>query len=257
MIVRTLLVVCCFCSTLATASSITLQEILQEHAKTLGSEAYRDNIQNLAYEIKIKEPTFEATAIYQATRAGQMRIDLYMQGDRVFTEAFDGETAWQWNFGDTEPVEIKGTAMAALRHGVELPNHINTLLTLEERGHRVQLLEERPNDHFLLKVVLDDGHEKYYELDPKTYRIVVSRDQRAFHPDWDTTEVLVESRRKDYQQFGDGWEKSFLQENWDLTNDKWLGSSEVTCLDVNLPTENGLFNLAKFKQLLPRPNCES
>ena len=101
MMVRTLMLVCCCCSTLASASSMTLQEILQEHAKTLGSEAYRDNIQNLAYEIKIKEPTFEATAIYQATRAGQMRIDLYMQGDRLFTEAFDGETAWQWNFGDS------------------------------------------------------------------------------------------------------------------------------------------------------------
>lgn len=242
---------------IGTAQAATLQDILDGHSKTLGSDEFRASINSLTYELEISEPTFEATAVYRATRAGQMRIDLYMQGQHVFTEAYDGNVGWQWNAGDPEPVAIDGAAAAALRHGLELPGHINTLLDLEARGHKLEYLGMSERYKYLLKVTLDDGHVRFYTIDPGSYLISSSRDFRAFHPDWDKTKVQVQTFHKDYKTFGDGWRKNTLQQNWDNTNDKPLGTTTVKCLQINMEVDPALFGQEQFESTLPVPVCSA
>lgn len=43
-------------------------------------------IRSLEYAIHIKEPKFELDGIYKVNKLGQMRIDLYAGGKRVYTE---------------------------------------------------------------------------------------------------------------------------------------------------------------------------
>lgn len=41
--------------------------------------------------LDIVEPTFQVHAVYRADRNSRMRIDIYADGKRVFTEAHDGQ----------------------------------------------------------------------------------------------------------------------------------------------------------------------
>ena len=172
-------------------------------------------------------------------------------GQTRFTEAFNGTKAWQWNEGDSlaKPVNKKGTA--ALSHGIELPGHLYTLLDMAPRGNTLEYVgdEERLNTvGHLLKLTLKDGHEKYYFLAAKTGVLLASRDQRAFHPDLDNTEVLIETRLEDFRDF-QGVVKSFKSVNWDLTNDKWLATTQVLSLTYDQDIDDGYFEPEHIKPI--------
>ena len=98
-----------------------------------------------------------------------MRIDVHAAGKHVFTEAFDGQKAWQWNGkGDQEPASPKATA--ALRHGVEFPGKLFGLHELRQRGHRLDLAGREKidgTDYYALRFRLNDGYTTTLYVDPR------------------------------------------------------------------------------------------
>ena len=226
-----------------TNADISLQQVLEKHQATLGNiDAWRQ-LESLTFKLEIKEPTFEAEGVYRISRLGKMRIDIFVDGQQVFTEAYTGEAAWQWQPGQAQVRIIGGKKAAALRHGIEMPGHLYTLLDMQAQGHKLQYVGDEIRDgsaaHILL-LTLKDGHEKYYIIDAKSGVMVASRDQRAFHPDIDETEVLVESRPGDFREIG-GVIRSFQVEDHDLSNNEWLGTTRIVDVKVNQPIDDAYF----------------
>ena len=185
-----------------------------------------------------------------------MRIDIFAAGQHVFTEAFNGTIGWQWRSGGDKPIVIQGTNADALRHGIELPGHIYTLLDMQKNGHDLDYIGQEQwqgTSTNLMKLTLKDGHQKFYVLDAKTGVILANRDLRAFHPDIDNTQVVIETRPADYRQFH-GMKRSFQAENWDLTNNKSLGSISILNLTMNRPMEDGYFEIDNFLSLGEKQN---
>ena len=203
--------------------------ILAKHAETLGDLNKWRNIQSVTYQLDIKEPKFHLQGVYRVVRSGKMRIDIFADGQHLFTEAFDGVASWQWQSGETRAKITTDAASAPLRHGIELPGHLFTLLDMVARGHKLAYLGDEirfDKQGHLLQLTLKDGHQKYYFLHAETGEILAHGDQRAFHPDLDPTVVLVETRPEDYRIIN-GVRKPFKTINWDLSNDQWLGTTQI------------------------------
>ena len=233
-------------TTLAVVSKAesSLEQVLDKHRTTLGSMDAWHEIKTLTLKLEIREPTFEAEAVYRISRSGKMRIDIFSNGRQVFTEAYDGETGWQWQPGEAQAKIITGEKAAALRHGIEMPGHLYTLLDMQANGHKMEYVGDETRQgvktHLLL-LTLKDGHEKYYVIDAGSGVMLASRDQRAFHPDIDEKHVVVESRPADFRELN-GVIRPFQIENHDLSNMKWLGTTIITGVKINREIEDAYFD---------------
>ena len=120
----------------------TLEDILQQHSKTIGQIESWEKLKDLTYELDIKEPSFSLKGIYRVTRSGKMRIDIFAGGQHVFTEVFNGHIGWQWQQGDKNPEVIKSEPAAVLRHGIEMPGHVFSLMDMQKNGHQLSYIGE-------------------------------------------------------------------------------------------------------------------
>src|SRR6266581_115846 len=82
----------------------TVDEVIERHTKAMGGRAAIEAIQSIEIDLHIADPKFEVDGTYFAARPGKMRIDVNAGGERVFTEAFDGQ---------------KGVAMGKQRRSAE------------------------------------------------------------------------------------------------------------------------------------------
>ena len=230
--------------------SNTLENLLELNEEFEDPSGIRKNIHSMTYRLHIKEPDFELNGIYRVTRSGQMRIDIYDGESRVFTEAFDGERGWQWHPEMNAAKVIHGEKAQALVHGIQLPGKLYVLKDLQAEGHKVELLGKEAKgdeDYHLIKVTLSDGFVKYYLMNPASGTLEVNRDFRAFHPDIDNTAIPIETRHKRWKDTT-GMMKSYQSENWNLEQNKWLGTTTVNVIvfDETLPSD--YFDISFYDQ---------
>lgn len=176
------------------ASSPTLDQLLRQNAEARGGLVAIEGVDSLRTKVEIIEPTFTVTGDYRA-RDGAMRVDIYSDGERVFSEGVDAKGSWQQQ-GQGAP--ITGTTdegRAALLHGIEF--NIFGLHELPRRGHKLSYagIERLDGVNFdVIKINLSDGFETYLFLHPDTAMIERRRDVRALHPDANPTKKLIENR---------------------------------------------------------------
>lgn len=227
----------------ACGAEITLESLLTRNANAMGGVDTWQKIENVRYELVIREPGFEVTGRYWATRDGQMRIDIYADGDRVFTEALNHRRAWQWNKG--AEVTTQGQAgEEALRHGIDMPGRFFTLQDVAGRGAEVVLegcADIGDKSLWQVRVTLPDGFGKDHFLDPKSALVVVTRDVRAFHPDIDPTEVTVITGHERMEMTAFGVLASWRSEQSNGNTGEWLGTTEVQYIAHNRELPEGLF----------------
>lgn len=238
-----------------------LATILADNAEAHGGDAYAD-IQSVRHRLLIKEPTFQVEATYTAARDGRMRIDIYSGGNRVFSEGLNGECGWAWQpggpeSGDEPQVEpcVGPEETAALRHGTQMPGHFFTLEDVRDHGANVELIGEEKADsgaQWQLRVTLPDGFERDYFIDQESKLIVKARDQRAFHPGIDPTEITVESRYSEPRTI-DGVLRYMKQENVNATTGEWLGTTTVLTIEHNVEIPEGIFEPGWEAPESPRP----
>src|SRR4051812_16167870 len=104
-------------------------------------------------------------------RPGRMRIDVTAGGKHVYTEAFNGQHAWQWK-GEGDIIDENAQATAALKHGVELPGKLFGLHELRMRGYEIALLPPESIDGTTYRVITvkaSDGYSTSLYIDPKTW----------------------------------------------------------------------------------------
>jgi hypothetical protein len=171
------------------SDSLSLDEIIERNTDAIGGRAAIEAIQSIQIDLHIKDPSFEVDGTYYAARPGKMRIDVSAEGKHVFTEAFDGQSGWQWEGkGEQKPATEKATA--ALRHGVELPGKLFGLHELKARGHRMKSIGRERIDgvnYHVLQLILNDGYAVSLYVDPYSWLVTRRRDVRPLHVDVDPT----------------------------------------------------------------------
>lgn len=175
-----------------------LDALIARHTEARGGVAAIEAVDNIRARVEIVEPGFTIDGDYRA-RDGAMRIDIYADGARVFSEGVDADGAWQQDGPGAPIVASTEKGRAALLHGIEF--NLFGLHQLRARGHALSLEADETIDgvdYKVVKITLDDGFETYFYLNPETAMIERRRDVRALHPDADPAEKLIENRFTDF-----------------------------------------------------------
>ncbi len=232
-----LLVVCTF----AAANDATLEDVLELNTAAMGGKDAIEEVRAIEIHLTIQEPEFTVEAIYVADRKIRMRIDVYSDGKRVYTEAFDGKNAWQMG-EDGKAMEPKAEGAAALRNGIFLGKFFG-LYELSSLGHKLAYEGRQTVEnvsYHVLKLTLDSGKEVFLYIHPETGFVEKTRDVKALHPDLDTTKKSMESTNSDFRKIG-GTFRSFKSVQKDLKTGQTVQTTIVKEVKINPKLDDSLF----------------
>src|SRR4029453_3711569 len=144
---------------------------------------------------------------------------------------------WPGDAAAPSPSNADGAANALL-HGAE--NNLFGLHRFRERGHQLRPMPSERIDgveYPVIEVIYRTGHKSCFYLDPATGLSARRRDERAYHPDADTTRQRVKTRLPDYQAV-DGVVAAHRNVDYDLDTGAVLSTNQVTSriLNPELPT---------------------
>lgn len=223
-------------------ASLTLQDVIERSTEATGGRSAIEAVNSIEVDLHIVDPGFAVDGVYRAARPGKMRIDITSGGKRVFTEAFNGQRAWE---GKDAPVATSGMAAAALQHGVELPDKLFGLHEMQKRGHKLELSgRETVNgvDYYVLRLTFRDGYTTSLYVDPRTWLITRRRDVRPLHVDIDPTPTTIESRYSDFRRIS-GVQFSFAGTDVDLATGKVLETTTVKSIQINPAFAQTIFDV--------------
>jgi hypothetical protein len=221
---------------------LTVDLVIEQNVQAIGGRAAIEAVKSIEVDLHIVDPDFEVDGRYRAARPGRMRIDVLARGKHVYTEAFDGDRAWQWKGAAIQGESPKATA--ALRHSVELPGKLFGLHELRQRGHRINLAMREAIDgtnYYPLRITLADGYTTTLYVDTNNWLITRRRDVRPLHVDVDPTPTTIESRFSDFRKV-DGVFFAFASTDIDLATYKILETTNVRSIKVNPQLDSAIFS---------------
>ena len=216
------------------SDSLSLDGIVRRNTDAMGGRVAIEAVQSIQIDLHIKDPSFEVDGTYYAARPGKMRIDVSAEGKHVFTEAFDGQSGWEWEGkGEQKPATEKGTA--ALRHGVELPGKLFGLHELKARGHTIKSIGREQIDgvnYHVLQLILNDGYTLSLYVDPNSWLVTRRRDVRPLHVDVDPKPTTIEQVSSDFRDVN-RVKFPFATAETDLNTGKLLESTIIKSVRLN------------------------
>jgi len=222
---------------------LTVDDVIERNTRAMGGRAAIEAIHSIEINLHITDPGFEVDGIYRAARPGRMRIDVQAGGKHVFTEAFDGQSGWQWQGESKGQEEASAKATAALRHGVELPGKLFGLHEMKQRGQKIDLVGREKIDgidYYVLRLTFGDGYTACLYVDPQSWLIARRRDVRPLHVDVDPTPTTIELRNSDYRKIA-GVQFPFTSSDTDLQTGKILETTRINSVQVNRPLDESIF----------------
>jgi hypothetical protein len=222
--------------------TLSLDEIIENHTKALGGKSAIESAKSMEFELHIAEPKFEVDGVYKVDRQHRMRIDIFSDGKRVFTEAFDGKKGWEQ--GEDKPAEYSSEqGSKALWHGTVLPGKLVGLHEYKKLGHKIELIgreEIEGVNYYVLQITLSDGFQTRIYLHPETWLIERGRDFAAVHVDIDPTKQPLESRYLDYRSV-EGVMRSFQTTQKNVETGAVTQSVTIKSIKVNPSFDSSTF----------------
>jgi hypothetical protein len=232
------------CGSAKPPAPATLEDLVQRHTQARGGRSAIEAIENLEARLRIAEPTFTAEGTWQVDRKGRMHIDVFVDGKRVWSEAFDGKVAWDMP-GDAEHGTEAKAGASALRHSAQLPTNLLGLHEMESHGHKLEYSGREGidgTDYHVILLTLDDGFTTRCYLDPVSFLITRARVSKALHPDADPTPMTIETVYSDFRPIA-GVQFAFHARDTELTTNKLLQTTELLDLKANPPLDEQIFKM--------------
>jgi hypothetical protein len=233
------------CPALSMAATVDLDTVLARHTEARGGARAIEAVQAIAFDLEIVEPKFTVHGRYCATRSGSMRIDVYADGKRVFTEGLDHGAGWQMPQGeDAQPRPASQAGTATLRHGLEGPLKVFGLHELTARGDSLALLGRETADgvsYYVVELALQDGYTTRYFVNPRTWLIDRERQFRAMHVDVNPEPEWIETMFEDYRPVA-GVLYPMRTVDRQLATGTVLSTTTIEHVDVNPDFPPGLFD---------------
>lgn len=226
---------------IAARESLSLEAIVAKHTRARGGAAALDGVRIMKSEAEIVEPSFKVLGGYIASIDGRVRVDVYADGKRVFSEGIDDAGAWSQPDTTKPPSQASNRAAAALRHALVF--NLFGLHALPELGHQLSL-EGRElvsgTNYYVLKIRLSDGFETFQYIDPISWLATRRRDTRPLHVDADSTQKHIESEFSDFRSVG-GVLRSFAWLERDLARNEILLTGTVRSIVFNPAVDDAVF----------------
>ncbi|MEE8295184.1 MAG: hypothetical protein V3R64_05690 [Sphingomonadales bacterium] len=203
-----------------------LTQAIEKNTQSRGGAEAIASVQTLQIRIKITEPSFQVVGEYVATRDGKMRIDVFADGQRVFTEAFDGDSGWQM-FGDGTVADMSKAGEEAVQHGIitnlyGLNEMAGLGLAIEYSGRKTIAGETYEK----IDLIFEDGLVNHYFLQERTGLIIRQRSDVALHPDVDDTVQRFETVYSDFRTIG-GVVYFFHEEKRDIDSGELVQTTQI------------------------------
>lgn len=201
-----------------------LERLIDLNTRALGGAKRLRRLRTMDAVLRLQEPGLDAIGRYVADRAGIMRIDVFVDGKRGYSEGIDRDGVWAWPGDQPQPKPSSEKGRQALLHGIAF--NLVPLFALRAAGHRLELVSGDPP---CIQLTFADGFETRMFLDPLTGHVVRRQDRRAYHPDVDSTEKRIESRFSAFRVV-DGVASAWLSEDYDLTSGARIGRTQIVRL---------------------------
>jgi hypothetical protein len=206
-----------------------LERLIAANSAARGGVQRLRRLRTMDTVIRIIEPSYTVIGRYRADRDEQMRIDVFAEGKRGFSEGIDGAGAWAWPGGEPAPKPMGDKGRQALEHGIVF--NLLPLFDLARRGHRLTLVAADPP---CAQLDFADGFSARLFFDPLSGHIVRRQDRRAYHPDVDPTENRIETCFSDFRMT-DGVVSPWVAEDHDLGSGQRIGRTETLRLAWDQP----------------------
>lgn len=231
------------------AASLSIDRLIARNTSARGGARRLNALRSMASVVRVTEPSFSVVGRYLADARGFVRVDVYSEGKRVFSEGVDAEGVWELGGDSNSPKGGSEKGKQALLHGVEF--NLIGLNRMAGRGHRLALATP-PLDagRHAMQLTLSDGFETILLVSPENWQVVARRDQRAYHVDVDPTVKRIESRFSDFRKQG-GVVTPFRSEDVDLDSGKQVGRTETLQLAWNVETS---VSMPRGAASLPAPS---
>jgi hypothetical protein len=181
---------------------VSVDRLIERHTESRGGAEAIEKVHSLRLTLEITEPGFVVRGDYVATRDGYMRIDIYSDNERVFTEALGPGGGWQLMQGATVATDLSEDGEKALTRG--LIGNLYGLHELSKLNYTLSLSEIEAEDaesSWAIDQVGPDGHSKRLFMDQSSFLITRTLDTSALHPDIDDTQSQTETRYADFETF--------------------------------------------------------
>ena len=226
------------------ASGEESSDILAAHAEARGGATAIEAIQSVDIHLTIDEG-WVVEGHYRATRAGDMRIDVFAEGERVFTEALQEGSAWSMKQGESSGSAITEQEANILWRGVL--GNIYGLHELEEQGVAVTVSGPERVDgesFWVVDLLHHDGFEARYYLDANSFLVARQRSDHALHPAIDPEIQRFESRYSDYREV-EGVLFPFLVEKFNLDTGERVQRTTIRSLVINTVDDRSDFEMPR------------
>jgi hypothetical protein len=210
--------------------AVTIDEVIGRNAEARGGAAAIESVEALRLQLLITEPGFTVEGSYVATRDGYMRIDIYAEGERVFTEALGPDGGWQLRQGETTPASLSPEGARALRRGLE--RNLYGLHELPGLGYDLVLEPSDDRDHRVIVETGPAGRTRQLHIDRATGLVAAAIETKALHPDVDPAETRQETRFGGWQEHG-GVLIATDSVTRDLATGEVISRVQVTDVEVN------------------------
>lgn len=230
------------CGPTSTPVEMDLDQLLTAHTEAVGGADATENVSVIEVDLRIEEPTFTVTGSYTATRDGRMRIDVFADNQRVFTEAYDGKSGWQLLQDQSSASDMSAEGEVAVIHGIH--NNIFGLHELAALGYNLTLLGRESvddTDYWMVDSVSADGFLKRYYINAGTFLIERTREESALHPDMDAETKRFETLHFDYREVS-GRLFSFGDKKTDRESGDVVQSTTVVRFVVNPEIDFTIFD---------------
>ncbi len=218
-----------------------LENIIENHINAIGGFRIFNELRSLQTEFHLVEPTFEVDGIYIAERSGQMRVDIFSNNVRVFSEGLNNSEGWQLPQDAKVSTPTSSDGTRALLHGIE--NHLFGLHELSLRGHHLELMDKEiigDIDYLVIRITYSDNHSISRYINPANWLVELSRENRALHPDIDPTETVIETQYSDFRKVNNLL-KPFYEKTINLTTNDTIQTTMVKQLTVNPSIDPNIF----------------
>ncbi|MEO6579842.1 MAG: hypothetical protein ABIN83_01660 [Sphingomicrobium sp.] len=225
------------------AKTIGLAEVIRRHTAAIGGAAARDRIHSKRVALTIIEKGDKLEAVYRCSSEPTWRIDIYAGGNHVFCEGLDSKGPWLWGGGPAAKDAVPDAKRTGLQ-GIEF--HLYGLHRFASRGHALSLDAPQTIDgtrYHVIRVKMNEAYETFLFINPRTWLVDRRRDERAPHPDLDSTRKFLETRYSDYRR-SSGILTAFEERQVDLTTGALVNSSTVRQVEFNFRPAPGTFDRA-------------
>ena len=220
-----------------------ISTILARHTEARGGVAAIEAVQALEVNRTVQEGKRQLITHYIATRDGRMRLDVSEHGEIVFSEGYDGETAWQRSGRWAKADDMPDWAVAAVKRSLRY--NLYGLHELAASGTSLKLAERERVAGGLYNWVIEatdsDGYKRRLFIDPYDFMIIRVQESSALYPDRSNYPTELETHFLDFREV-DGVMFSFASETYSDEAGQSVQKTSASSIVVNPEFDPSLFS---------------